>query len=249
MQSRDRRRSHSVRFFLLLSVLAAILAVLLFSTSRGGGAVAMANVTVGGEVDHCKLQLEVVCLGVFTEVSGVVWGPCEYNGDVVLSPSPPINWHPAWGYVCRAAGKVRNETYVVFVREALAQPPSRTDPFPENLVLKCYARYVKNKTIVMNPVLYPVYVLLVVNVNKSVGYLTFVYRAPTPFRNATVVFSNSGVYIALPEWAEVGVKREILGPVLSRCSYVVNATIDVSKLRLGEPLYNATGSFLRISTR
>jgi hypothetical protein len=67
----SQRRSHSVKFFLLLSVLATIL---FFSTSRGGGAVAKANVTVGNEVVHCVLQLEVVCLGVFTEVSGVVWG-------------------------------------------------------------------------------------------------------------------------------------------------------------------------------
>ncbi|MGC9131932.1 MAG: hypothetical protein ACP5H5_10175 [Pyrobaculum sp.] len=61
-----------MKFFLLLSVLATILATLFFSTSRGGGAVAKANVTVGGEVDHCKLQLDVVCLGAFTEVSGVM---------------------------------------------------------------------------------------------------------------------------------------------------------------------------------
>ncbi|MEM0467682.1 MAG: hypothetical protein QXT27_00580 [Pyrobaculum sp.] len=78
------------------------------------------------------------------------------------------------------------------------------------------------------------------------GTSLFLYNPWYQLFNRTVVFGGSGVYIDLPEGAEVGVKEEVLGPVLSRCSYVVNASLNPAELRLGEPLYNTTGRYFRI---
>ncbi|ABP51237.1 MAG: hypothetical protein OWQ51_12755 [Pyrobaculum arsenaticum] len=144
------------------------------------------NATVeGGRGDVCKLGLNITCLGGFVNASGTVWSGCEYRGEVVLNPPLPIDWGGYWGerWACLAAGRARGYYYVVLVREALAGGLSRHDPFHTDIVVRCYCeKYVKDETCraVYPAIGYPVAVLITVNVNKSVGYVTFSIQSLVP---------------------------------------------------------------------
>jgi hypothetical protein len=42
----------------------------------------------------CRIGGDVVCFGGVAEVTGSVWGPCNYTGAVEIVDGPPIDW---WG--------------------------------------------------------------------------------------------------------------------------------------------------------
>ncbi|MGC9130427.1 MAG: hypothetical protein ACP5H5_02450, partial [Pyrobaculum sp.] len=96
--------------------------------------------------------------------------------------------------------------------------------------------------------------VLVVDVDSGVGYLGITRDLHKVVENGTelytylhysdVVFGNDGVYLAL---RNVWVVKEIAGGHISNCFYVVKVRLDRDRLRLGMPLYNTTGSFLKIS--
>jgi len=204
----------------------------------------------------CTLGVDVKCFDT-TPGGGVVWSPCSYDGDVEIEPEIPLNWglpgREGGRFTCVAGGRVGNKTYVVFTREVGLIEPSGS-PFSERDTGRCYcARHFCIK-VVVPAVLRIASAVLVVDVDSGVGYLGIKRDLHKVVENGTelytflhysdVVFGNDGVYLAL---REVWVVKEIAGDYIYNCFYVVKVRLDRERLRLGRPLYNTTGSFLKIS--
>jgi hypothetical protein len=78
----------------------------------------------------CHIGGDIVCFGGAAEVTGSVWGPCNYTGAVEIVDGPPVDW---WGgFKCIAAGRAGGKTYAVFIREAVADTLTG-DPFKSDI--------------------------------------------------------------------------------------------------------------------
>jgi hypothetical protein len=75
----------------------------------------------------CHIGGDIVCFGGAAEVTGSVWGPCNYTGAVEIIDEPPVNWWVYSNFKCVAAGRADGKTYAAFIREAWAD--SIGDPF------------------------------------------------------------------------------------------------------------------------
>ncbi|MCU7788211.1 hypothetical protein ODS41_09845 [Pyrobaculum sp. 3827-6] len=192
----------------------------------------------------CTLGVDVKCFDT-TPGGGVVWSPCSYDGDVEIEPEIPLNWglpgREGGKFTCVAGGRVGNKTYVVFTR-GVGLIMLNDSPFSDGDTVRCYcARHFCIK-VAVPAAIGLASAVLVVDVDSGVGYLGIKYADPPQYSN--VVFGNDGVYLAL---RNVWVVKEIAGDHISNCFYVVKVRLDRERLRLGMPLYNTTGSFLKIS--
>jgi hypothetical protein len=75
----------------------------------------------------CHIGGDIVCFGGAAEVTGSVWGPCNYAGAVEIIDGPPIDWRYSGGFKCVAAGHADGRTYAVFIRKVEADATG--DPF------------------------------------------------------------------------------------------------------------------------
>jgi hypothetical protein len=125
----------------------------------------------------CRIGGDVVCFGGAAEVSGSVWGPCNYTGVVEIVDGPPVNWGRG-GFKCAAAGRADGKTYAVFIREALADYPTG-DPFKsvaERDLCFCAKMWIVPCIFIAKPAVLLAYPgILVVDVEEGVGYLSIVY--------------------------------------------------------------------------
>jgi hypothetical protein len=88
--------------------------------------------------------------------------------------------------------------------------------------------------------------ILVVDVEEGVGYLSIGYWvAPFHLNNSRFIFGD-GVYLVDGLVAEIGAKREIMGPLLKGCAYHVKVRLEPEKLTISQPLYNATAKAVRV---
>jgi hypothetical protein len=89
--------------------------------------------------------------------------------------------------------------------------------------------------------------ILVVDVEEGVGYLSIGYWViPFHLNYSRFIFGVDGVYLVDGLAAEVGVKREIGGPLLKGCAYRVKIRLEPEKLTISQHLYNATTRALRV---
>ena len=199
----------------------------------------------------CHIGGDVVCFGGVAEVTGSVWGPCNYTGAVEIVDGPPVNWGRG-GFKCVAAGRAGGKTYAVFIREAWADYPTG-DPFKsvaERDLCFCAKKWIVPCIFIVRPGVLLAYVgILVVDVEEGVGYLSIVYMfkfLPEPFNYSYFIFGSDGVYLVDGLVAEMGVKREIMGPLLKGCAYRVKIRLEPEKLTISQPLCNATVRAVRV---
>jgi hypothetical protein len=209
----------------------------------------------------CHIGGDIVCFGGVAEVSGSVWGPCNYTGAVEIIDGPPIDWAVEiidgppvnWGrggFVCVAAGRAGGKTYAVFIREAWADYPTG-DPFKsgaERDLCFCAKIWIVPCIFIAKPLVLIAHSgILVVDVEEGVGYLSIGYWvAPFELNHSRFIFGGNGVYLVDGLVAEVGVKREIGGPLLKGCAYRVKVKLEPEKLTISQPLYNATARAVRV---
>jgi hypothetical protein len=205
----------------------------------------------------CHIGGDIVCFGGVAEVTGSVWGPCNYTGAVEIVDGPPIDWEPPveWrrgGFECVAAGRAGGKTYAVFIREAWADYPTG-DPFKseaERDLCFCAKMWIVPCIFIVKPlVLLNRVVILVVDVEEGVGYVSIVYMfkfLPESFNYSYFIFGGDGVYLVDGLVAEMGAKREIGGPLLKGCAYRVKIRLEPEKLTISQPLYNATAKAVRV---
>jgi hypothetical protein len=166
----------------------------------------------------CRIEGDVVCFGGAVEVTGSVWGPCNYTGAVEIIDGPPVNWGRG-GFKCVAAGRADGKTYAVFIRvveaDYLTGEPFKSEA--ERNLCYCAKGEIALYIFGVEPdvlIAYPG--ILVVDVEEGVGYLSIVYRFP-PFRwffNYSRFIFGDGVYLVDGLAAEMGAKREIGAPSL-----------------------------------
>jgi len=209
----------------------------------------------------CHIGGDVVCFGGVAEVTGSVWGPCNYTGAVEIIDGPPIEWGRD-GFKCVAAGRAGGKTYAVFIREVEADYPTR-DPFKseaERNLCYCAKGEIALYIFGVEPAVLVAYPgILVVDVEEGVGYLSIVYRFPPfqwLFNYSYFIFGGDGVYLNIEGFetlrymsglkAAVGAKREIGGPLLKGCAYRVKVRLEPEKLTISQPLYNATAKAVRV---
>jgi hypothetical protein len=199
----------------------------------------------------CRIEGDVVCFGGVAEVTGTVWGPCNYAGVVEIVDGPPVNWGRD-GFECVAAGRAGGKTYAVFIREAWADYPTG-DPFKsvaERDLCFCAKMWIVPCIFIVKPLVLLIRVgILVVDVEEGVGYLSIVYMfkfLPESFNYSYFIFGGDGVYLVDGLVAEMGVKREIGGPLLKGCAYRVKVELEPEKLTISQPLYNVTTRALRV---
>jgi hypothetical protein len=191
---------------------------------------------------------DVVCFGGVAEVTGSVWGPCNYTGAVEIIDGPPVNWGRG-GFKCVAAGRAGGKTYAVFIR--VVEADATGEPFKSEAERDlCYcakgeiALYIFG---VKPAVLFAHPGILVVDVEEGVGYLSIAYWvAPFHLNHSRFIFGGDGVYLVDGLAAEMGVKREIMGPLLKGCAYRVKVKLEPEKLTISQPLYNATAKAVRV---
>jgi hypothetical protein len=205
----------------------------------------------------CHIGGDVVCFGGVAEVAGSVWGPCNYTGAVELVDGPPVNWEPPvnWArgsFTCVAAGRAGGKTYAVFIREAWATYPTG-EPFKsekERDLCFCAKIWIVPCIFIVKPLVLIAYVgILVVDVEEGIGYHSIVYMfkfLPQPFNYSYFIFGGDGVYLVDGLVAEMGVKREIMGPLLEGCAYRVKVRLEPEKLTISQPLYNVTTRAVRV---
>jgi hypothetical protein len=204
----------------------------------------------------CRIGGDIVCFGGVAEVSGSVWGPCNYAGVVEIVDGPPVNW---WGgFKCVAAGRADGKTYAVFIREAVAGKPTG-DPFKSEIERDlCYCAKKRMVLCIIATTLeaYMHVGILVVDVEEGVGHLSIGYgMRPYHLNHGRFIFGD-GVYLNIEGFetlrymgglkAAVGAKREIMGPVLEGCTYRVKVKLEPEKLTISQPLYNATAKAVRV---
>jgi hypothetical protein len=196
----------------------------------------------------CHIGGDVVCFGGAAEVSGSVWGSCNYTGAVEIIDGPPVEWGHG-GFECAAAGRADGKTYAVFIREAWAD--SIGDPFKsgaERDLCFCAKMWIVPCIFIVKPLVLIAHSgILVVDVEEGVGYLFIGYWVrPFHLNHSRFIFGGDGVYLVDGLAAEVGVKREIGGPLLKGCAYRVKIRLEPEKLTISQPLYNATAKAVRV---
>jgi len=197
----------------------------------------------------CHIGGDIVCFGGAAEVTGSVWGPCNYTGAVEIIDGPPVNWGRG-GFVCVAAGRAGGKTYAVFIREAWAGYPTG-DPFKsgaERDLCFCAKIWIVPCIFIVKPLVLIAHSgIFVVDVEEGVGYLSIGYWI-TPFElnHSHFIFGGNGVYLVDGLAAKVGAKREIGGPLLKGCAYRVKVKLEPEKLTISQPLYNATTRAVRV---
>jgi hypothetical protein len=197
----------------------------------------------------CHIGGDVVCFGGVAEVTGFVWGPCNYTGVVEIIDGPPVNWGRD-GFKCVAAGRAGGKTYAVFIRETWAGYPTG-DPFKsgaERDLCFCAKIWIVPCIFIVKPLVLFVHPgILVVDVEEGVGYLSIGYwMIPFHLNHSRFIFGGDGVYLVDGLAAEVGAKREIMGPLLEGCAYRVKVKLEPEKLAISQPLYNATTRAVRV---
>ena len=196
----------------------------------------------------CHIGGDVVCFGGVAEVTGFVWGPCNYTGVVEIIDGPPVNWGRD-GFKCVAAGRAGGKTYAVFIRETWAGYPTG-DPFKsgaERDLCFCAKIWIVPCIFIVKPLVLFVHPgILVVDVEEGVGYLSIGYWMITFHLNHSHFIFGDGVYLVDGLVAKMGVKREIGGPLLKRCAYRVKVKLEPEKLTISQPLYNATTRAVRV---
>jgi len=198
----------------------------------------------------CHIGGDVVCFGGAAEVSGSVWGPCNYTGAVEIIDGPPIDWQYSGGFKCIAAGRADGKTYAVFIR--VIEADATGEPFKseaERDLCFCAKERIVPCIFVTKPAVSLTRVgILVVDVEDGVGYLSIVYTfkfLPQPFNYSYFIFGD-GVYLVDGLVAEMGAKREIMGPLLKGCAYRVKIRLEPEKLAISQPLYNVTTRAVKV---
>jgi hypothetical protein len=198
----------------------------------------------------CHIGGDIVCFGGAAEVTGSVWGPCNYTGAVEIIDGPPIDWQNSGGFKCVAAGRADGKTYAVFIR-VIEADYTTGEPFKseaERDLCFCAKRRIVPCIFARTLVLLNRVSILVVDVEEGVGYLSIVYGFPPshrPFNYSHFIFGD-GVYFVDGLMAEMGAKREIGGPLLKGCAYRVKIRLEPEKLTISQPLYNATARAVRV---
>jgi len=199
----------------------------------------------------CHIGGDIICFGGVAVVTGSVWGPCDYTGTVEIIDGPPIDWRYSGGFKCVTAGRAGGKTYAVFIREAWADYPTR-DPFKseaERDLCYCAKEKIESCILAKPAVLIAYPGILVVDVEEGVGHLSIGYRFkfhPRSFNYSYFIFGGDGVYLVDGLVAEMGAKREIMGPLLEGCAYRVKVKLEPEKLTISQPLYNATAKAVRV---
>ncbi len=197
----------------------------------------------------CHIGGDIVCFGGVAEVTGSVWGACNYTGAVEIIDGPPIDWWERGGFKCVAAGRVDGKTYAVFIREALADYPTG-EPFKSEIerdLCFCVKKMFVPCISFAEPLIaYTRVGILVVDVEEGVGYLFIGYWVTPYHLNHSRFIFGDGVYLIDGLAAEIGVKREIGGPLLKGCAYRVKVRLEPEKLTISQPLYNATARAVRV---
>jgi hypothetical protein len=196
----------------------------------------------------CRIGGDIVCFGGVAEVTGSVWGPCNYAGAVEIIDGPPVNWGRG-GFECITAGRAGGKTYAVFIREAWADYPTG-DPFKseaERDLCYCAKIWIVPCIFIAKPAVLIAHVgILVVDVEEGVGYLSIGYWvAPFHLNHSRFIFGD-GVYLVDGLVAEMGAKREIMGPLLEGCAYRVKVRLEPEKLTISQLLYNTTARAVRV---
>jgi len=195
----------------------------------------------------CHIGGDVVCFGGAAEVTGSVWGPCNYTGAVEIIGGPPVNWWRG-DFKCIAAGRAGGKTYAVFIRGAWADSPTG-DPFKSEIerdLCFCAKERIVPCIFAKTAVLLIRVGILVVDVEEGVGYLFIGYWV-TPFDlNYSYFIFGDGVYLIDGLVAKMGAKREIMGPLLKGCAYRVKVRLEPEKLTISQPLYNVTTRAVRV---
>jgi hypothetical protein len=198
----------------------------------------------------CHIGGDIVCFGGAAEVTGSVWGPCNYTGAVEIVDGPPIDWRYSGGFKCITAGRAGGKTYAAFIREVGAVYPTY-DPFKseaERDLCYCAKEKIVPCIFAKTLALWRRSAILVVDVEEGVGYLSIVYGYPSPqwpFNHSYFIFGD-GVYLVDGLVAEMGVKREIMGPLLEGCAYRVKIRLEPEKLTISQPLCNVTTRAVRV---
>jgi hypothetical protein len=196
----------------------------------------------------CHIGGDVVCFGGVAEVAGSVWGPCNYTGAVEIIDGPPVNWGRG-GFECITAGRAGGKTYAVFIREAWADYPTG-DPFKsgaERDLCFCAKMWIVPCIFIVKPLVLIAHSgILVVDVEEGLGYLSIGYWVIPFHLNYSRFIFGDGVYFVDGLAAEVGAKREIMGPLLKGCAYRVKVRLEPEKLTISQLLYNITARAVRV---
>jgi len=195
----------------------------------------------------CHIGGDVVCFGGVAEVTGSVWGPCNYTGTVEIIDGPPIDWVHG-GFECVAAGRADGKTYAVFIREAWADATG--EPFKSEIERDlCYcAKERIVPCIFAKPAVLIAHVgIFVVDVEEGVGHLFIGYwMRPYDLNHSRFIFGGDGVYLVDGLAAKIGAEREMMGPLLKGCAYRVKIRLEPEKLTISQLLYNATAKAVRV---
>ncbi len=196
----------------------------------------------------CHIGGDVVCFGGAAEVTGSVWGACNYTGAVEIVDGPPIDWRYSGGFKCITAGRAGGKTYAVFIREIGADATG--EPFKsgaERDLCFCAKKRIV-PCIFFKPAVMIIRVgIFVVDVEEGVSYLFIGYgMIPSDLNYSHFIFGGDGVYLVDGLVAKIGVKREIMGPLLEGCAYRVKVRLEPEKLTISQPLYNITTRAVRV---
>jgi hypothetical protein len=125
----------------------------------------------------CRIGGDIVCFGGAAEVTGSVWGPCNYTGTVEIIDGPPVEWERG-GFECITAGRVGGKTYAVFTRGVGADYPTG-DPFKsgaERDLCFCAKIWIVPCIFIVKPLVLIAHSgIFVVDVEEGVGYLSIGY--------------------------------------------------------------------------
>jgi hypothetical protein len=186
----------------------------------------------------CHIGGDIVCFGGVAEVTGSVWGPCNYTGAVEIVDGPPIDWQYSGGFKCVAAGRADGKTYAVFIREAWADATG--EPFKSEIerdLCFCAKMWIVPCIFIAKPAVLLIRLgILVVDVEEGVGRLFIGYWVtPYDLNHSHFIFGD-GVYLVDGLVAEMGAKREIGGSLLKGCAYRVKVRLEPEKLTISQPL-------------
>ncbi len=196
----------------------------------------------------CHIGGDIACFGGVAEVTGSVWGPCNYTGAVEIVNGPPIDWQYSGGFKCITAGRAGGKTYAVFIREIGADATG--EPFKSEIERDlCFCAKKRIVPCIFDkPAVMLIRVsIFVVDVEEGVSYLFIGYRMiPSDLNHSHFIFGGDGVYLVDGLVAEMGAKREIMGPLLEGCAYRVKVRLEPEKLTISQPLYNITTGAVRV---
>jgi hypothetical protein len=197
----------------------------------------------------CHIGGDIVCFGGAAEVTGSVWGPCNYTGAVEIIDGPPIDWQYSGGFKCITAGRAGGKTFAVFIRGVGAGDPTG-DPFKseaERDLCYCAKERIVPCIFAKTAVLLTHVGIFVVDVEEGIGYLSIGYwMIPSDLNYSYFIFGGDGVYLVDSLVAKIGAKREIMGPLLKGCAYRVKVKLEPEKLTISQPLYNVTTRAVKV---